>query len=425
MPDRKATPSYKTITSPAIPGSSKLLLDNGIPLHWISTGDQEAIRIECLFPVPSWQYPHPKVSFFGVKMLLEGTGSKSSAEIAQALDLYGAFTEIVHTPDYYGLTVYTMPKFLPHVLPVIAEVFDDASFPQNEWDNLLNIVSQQLKVNQEQNSWLAGSKFKAALFGDSSRYGYSQNETDLSTLRVEEAKAFYFSFIRDSPFYIFASGKVSDASVALIGRYLGSRKVVHPPLPSPVPSPGLVPVAKGMIEVDKPGSSQYTLRMGRKVPGRLHPDYFKALVTNEVLGGYFGSRLMKNIREEKGLTYGISSYLPALRDSAYFMVATDVNKDSLNELLAEIKKEFDILQTQAIPDKELDRVKNVMSGEFARSLGTAFEIGDLHQTAVMCGLPASFYDTYLDNIRAVTVEDVQSTALDLFDTGQMTEVVVG
>lgn len=425
MPDRKAIPPYKTITSPAIPGSSKLLLDNGIPLHWISTGDQEAIRIECLFPAPSWQYPHPKVSFFGVKMLLEGTSSKSSAEIAQALDLYGAFTEIVHTPDYYGLTVYTMPKFLPHVLPVIAEVFDDASFPQKEWDNLLNIVSQQLKVNLEQSSWLAGSKFKAALFGDSSRYGYSQNEADLSTLQIEEAKAFYSSFIRDAPFYIFASGKVSDASVALIGRYFGSRKVGHPSLPSPAPLPGLTPTAKGRIEIHKPGSSQYTLRMGRKVPGRLHPGYFKALVTNEVLGGYFGSRLMKNIREEKGLTYGISSYLPALRDSAYFMVATDVNKDSLGELLAEIHKEFDILKTQAITDKELERVKNVISGEFARSLGTAFEIGDLHQTAVICGLPASFYETYLDNIRAVTVEDVQSTALDLFDTGQMTEVVVG
>lgn len=402
-----------------------LLLDNGTPLHWISTGDQEAIRIECLFPALSWQHPHPKISFFGVKMLLEGTGSKSSAEIAGALDLYGAFTEIVHTPDYYGLTIYTMPKFLPHVLPVVAEVFDDASFPQQEWDNLLNIVSQQLKVNQEQNSWLAGSKFKAALFGESSRYGYSQNEADLKSLQIEEAKAFYSSFIRKSPFYIFASGKVTDASVELISRHLGSRTIESIPLSSPASPPGQVPVATGRIEVSKSGSSQYTLRMGRKVPGRLHPDYFKALVTNEVLGGYFGSRLMKNIREEKGLTYGISSYLPALRDSAYFMIATDVNKDSLDELLGEIRKEFNILQTQAIADKELERVKNVMSGEFARSLGTAFEIGDLHQTAVICGLPSSFYDTYLDNIRAVTIEDVQSTALDLFDIGQMTEVVVG
>ena len=424
MPDRKAIPPYKTITSPVIPGSSMLLLENGIPLHWISTGDQEAIRIECLFPALSWQHPHPKISFFGVKMLLEGTKSKSSAEIARALDLYGAFTEIVHTPDYYGLTIYTMPKFLPHVLPIVAEVLDDASFPQKEWDNLLNIVSQQLKVNQEQNSWLAGSKFKAALFGESSRYGYSQNEADLGTLQIEDAKAFYSAFIRESPFYVFASGKVDDASVGLISRYLGSRSVGRTPSP-PVSSPGQAPAAAGRIEVSKSGSSQYTLRMGRKAPGRLHPDYFKTLVTNEVLGGYFGSRLMKNIREEKGLTYGISSYLPALRDSAYLMIATDVNKDSLGELLGEIRKEFDILQTQPIADKELERVKNVMSGEFARSLGTAFEIGDLHQTAVMCGLPSSFYDTYLDNIRAVTAGDVQSTALNLLDIGQMTEVVVG
>lgn len=425
MPDRTIAPAYKPVTLPPIPKGRRLVLDNGIPLHWISTGDQEAIRIECLFPAASWMYPHPKVSFFAVKMLLEGTARRSSAQLNQALDLYGAFTETVHTPDYYGITLYTMPRFLENILPILAEVLDSASFPENEWDNLQNIILQQLKVNREQSSWLAGAKFRSALFGENSRYGYSQNEADISALTVGEIRSFYASHIRETPFYLFASGKVEDRSVGLISTYLGKRPVRALPAAPGAVLPGETGFSPEKITVEKPGSSQYTLRLGKKVPGRTHPDYFKSLVTNEILGGYFGSRLMKNIREEKGLTYGISSHLPAWKDSAYFMIATDVNKDSLGVLSDEIRKELASLQSAEVPEEELERVRNVIAGEFARTLGTAFEIGDLHQTTVLCKLPEDFYDTYLDNIRSVTADDVREVARDLLDIETMTEVIVG
>ncbi|GAA4433439.1 pitrilysin family protein [Ravibacter arvi] len=424
MHNRTLPPPFKPVPAPVIPSSQKRILDNGVPLYWISIGDQEAIRIECIFPAENWTSPHPRESFFAIKMLMEGTRSRSSVQISQALDLYGAFTETVHTPDYFGISIYTMPRFLGNILPVVAEILDEASFPEKEWDNLINIVRQQLKVNLEQNSWLAASKFKSLLFGDHSRYGYSQNETDLNGIQLQDARNFYEGHIKTAPYLLFASGKVSDESVGLLEKYLGNRPL-SPKTPATVPVlPATVPTG-GPLRIEKPGSSQFTVRMGKRVPGRLHPDYFNMLVTNELLGGYFGSRLMKNIREEKGLTYGISSYLPALKDSAYFMIATDVNKEALTELSDEVRKELAALQTQPVSIQELEKVKNVMAGEFARSLGTAFEIGDLNQTTIICGLPEDFYANYLDRLRAVTVEDVQSTARQLFDADTLVEVIVG
>lgn len=425
MLDRTVAPQHKNIQLPSIPGSNKTFLPNGIPVQWVNTGLQEVIRIECIFPADSNDFPHPSISFFTSRMMWEGTANRSSAQISQALDLYGAFTDTVHTPDYYGLAVYTMPKFLPQVLPILADVLYCASFPEKEWASLRNIMRQQLMINKTQNAWIARTQFKEALFGRETRYGFSQNEESLETLALEDLHSFYTTYISTAPFSVFASGKVEAHSLAFIEKYLGQQKT-NTPAPSSIADTAIdLETKAGRIVIPRRDSSQYTLRIGKKAPVRTADDFFKILVTNEILGGYFGSRLMKNIREEKGLTYGISSYLPALKRASYFMIATDVNKDSLDEILDEIKKEIFCLQKDEISETELSRVKKVMEGEFARSVGTAFEIGDLYQTIAICGLPEDFYDTYLDKIRRVTAEDIQLVARNFLNPDSMLEVVVG
>lgn len=425
MTDRTAAPPFKDIALPLIPPSNRMRLDNGLPLHWVSIGTQEVIRIECIFRAESWLLPHPAVSFFTAKLLWEGTLHRTSAQLSQTLDLYGAFTDTVHTPDYFGLVVYTMPRFLPHILPVLAEVLDEASLPDKEWETLRNITLQQLKINQTQNSWIARSKFRSALFGDDSRYGYSQTEHDLRNLSVETLKSFYAQNIRQSAFSVFVSGKVEMPTLTLIGQYLGKRKISGPPVTVPVSASYDSKPVTGRIDIAREDSSQYTIRIGKRAPLRTDDAFFKILVTNEILGGYFGSRLMKNIREEKGLTYGISSYVPAMKHASYFMIATDVNKNARDQILDEIRNEITTLQTDGVPEAELSRVKKVMSGEFARAVGTAFEIGDLYQAIAVCDLPADFYDTYLEKVRAVTAEDVQLVAKNFLDPASMLEVVVG
>lgn len=421
----KEAPSYQPITIPSIPTAEKVVLRNGTPCYTLNIGEQEVIRMECLFPANSWIDPHPLMTFFAVKMLLEGTGTRSSAQINNTLDRYGAFTEVVHTADYYGITVYTMPKFLPEILPVIADILENASFPEADWLKLLNISRQQLRVNQEQNSWLANAKFKAALYGGESRYGYSQNEKDLDQIQRETVQNFYKDHIQKASLFIFLSGKVSEQTIDLVESHLGTRMTQSSTSIPAVSPPDTTHQKREFYQIERPDSSQLTLRMGARVIGRKHPHYFKLLVTNEILGGYFGSRLMTNIREEKGLTYGISSHLSNLKESTHFVIGTDVKKDAHPELMEEIHKEIKSLQTEKVDPDELERVKNIMAGEFARSLSTAFEISDLHQSIVLNDLPGDFYDNYLDRIRAVTADDIMYIANEMLQVDQMIEVVVG
>ena len=149
------------------------------------------------------------------------------------------------------------------------------------------------------------------------------------------------------------------------------------------------------------------------------------LVMNEVFGGYFGSRLMKNIREEKGFTYGISSNMPSFRREGYFLIGTDVNKENTQQTLDEIQKEIHILQTVPVLEDELETVKNYMAGEFVGSLNTPFEIADRYKVILLDQLPADFLTTYIQKIRAVSPADIMEMANQYLKTGSLSEVVVG
>ena len=182
---------------------------------------------------------------------------------------------------------------------------------------------------------------------------------------------------------------------------------------------------ESVILSEKMESLQSSIRVGRRLFTRHHPDFFPMVITNEVLGGYFGSRLMKNIREEKGFTYGISSNMVSFRNDGYFLIGTDVKKEFTQQTLDEIRKEIHILQAQPVPAAELETVKNFMAGEFVGSLNTPFEIADRYKTILLDELPADFLTTYVTNIRAVSAESIQQMASTYLAEDLLSEVVVG
>ena len=158
---------------------------------------------------------------------------------------------------------------------------------------------------------------------------------------------------------------------------------------------------------------------------RQHPDFYKMVMLNEVLGGYFGSRLMRNIREDKGFTYGISSQVAPLSREGYWMIGTDVKKENANQTIDEVHKEIKQLQTELVPADELEIVKNFLSGEFAGSLNTAFEITDRHKIIILDKLPSNFYEQFIPTIRKVTAEELLQMANTYLSLDSLHEVVVG
>lgn len=421
--DRTQAPPYQIIKKVTIPKADTIPLDNGLLLHVINIGEQPVLRLECLFETGSWMEEVDGTSYFAIKMLIEGTESKSGAELSDAFESMGAFTDFSHSADRLGITVYSLKRNLPAILELVKEMITTASFPEKEFEDLRNITLQNLKVNQEKTSWLASTGVRQALFGKQHPYGRIQNESSIEALQLSDVRQYYDHFIKHGRFRIIASGQVGEEEIQAINQHFGQLRELDSPY-----EPGetfSIPFKPEAEVIERPESIQSSIRIGKRLFTRDDPDYFKLLVTNEILGGYFGSRLMKNIREEKGLTYGISSSVVSLHREGYFMIGTDVNKDLTQLTIDEIHKEIKKLQNELVPEAELQNVKNFMAGEFAGSLNTAFEVADRQKILLLDNLPEDFFDQYITQIHATTAADIMEMANKHLQVEDMIEVIAG
>ncbi|MCU0339010.1 MAG: insulinase family protein [Spirosomaceae bacterium] len=420
--DRTIAPDFHAIQGVHFPSLQQSFLDNKQPLYVVNIGQQPVVRVEVLFEAGTWHEQCEGASFFAVKMLSEGTKKRTSIQISEALDQVGAFLELSHTPDRANVVVYGLPKHLPVILAVLTDLLTEASFPEKEFENLRNITLQNLRINLEKNAFVASSTLKGRIFGEKHPYGLSQNEEAIRALKRDDLEDFYEKRIKNRPFRVFLSGQVTDTEVALVNRFLGQHSVVPPP------DIHLAPVIQPQPEalwIEKADALQSSIRVGRRLVTRQHPDFYQLVVANELLGGYFGSRLMRNIREEKGFTYGISSSLIPMRRDGYWTIGTDVKKEFLQATLTEIEKEIERLQQDLVPDEELDLVKNYMAGAFAGSLNTPFEIADRVRLIVLEGLDVDFYSNYIQRLRVVSAAEVRYIAQKYWQWGELQQVVVG
>ena len=422
--DRTQSPPFQAITEVRLPAMQSATLANGLPIHWIGIPNQPVMRIECIFNAGVWyENGLPGAAFFAMKMLAEGTTQRSSAEISEYIDRYGAFLELNSGPDRASLVVYCLTRHLPNVLPLLVELLTESTFPQKELDDLRNITLQNLRVNAEKNAYVAGVLFRQNLFGKEHPYGRSQQPELVEQLTRQAVVDYFDKAIRNRPFRILLAGQVGELEVGLIDKYIGALPMLDAVVNGGISFSAAMP--ESVILSEKTESLQSSIRVGRRLFTRHHPDFFPMVITNEVLGGYFGSRLMKNIREEKGFTYGISSNMVSFRNDGYFLIGTDVKKEFTQQTLDEIRKEIHILQTQPVPAAELETVKNFMAGEFVGSLNTPFEIADRYKTILLDELPADFLTTYVTNIRAVSAESIQQMASTYLAEDLLSEVVVG
>ncbi|WP_027302992.1 M16 family metallopeptidase [Rudanella lutea] len=422
--DRTQSPSFQAIHEVRLPAVQSTTLANGLPVHLVSVHQQPVMRIECIFDAGTWyENGQAGAAFFAMKMLAEGTAGHSSAQISEYFDRYGAFLELNAGPDRCSVVVYCLTRHLADVLPMVKEMLTEPVFPEKEFEDLRNITLQNLRVNLEKNAYVAGVLFRENLFGKAHPYGRTQRPEVVEQITRTDIAGHFDRTIRNRPFQVLLAGHVTEAEVALVDHYFGSMTFAGSVTDTET-LPELA-TSQPVILAEKAESLQSSIRMGRRLFTRDHPDFFPMLVTNELLGGYFGSRLMKNIREEKGFTYGISSNLISFRHEGYFLIGTDVKKEFTQQTLDETRKEIRRLQTELVPADELETVKNFMAGEFVGSLNTPFEIADRYKLILLDGLPTDFLTNYVANIRSVSAETIAQMATRYLTENDLIEVVVG
>jgi zinc protease len=422
--DRKTSPAFKTVEKIEMIKAGEQRLRNNIPVYSINAGTQELIKIEFLFSAGMYQQEIPLQAVTVNTMLEEGTSKLTAAQIAEKVDYYGAFLETGISQDTASIVLYTLNKHLKSTLPVVEQVIKDAIFPQQELDTHIRNKKQQFYVNEQKVANVARKRFTELLFGEKHPYGINVKETDFEVINRSHLNAFYSKFYRSNNCKIILAGKIDDTVLSLLDHHFGGNDWNGS---SDLTRENISITTSSELEnvILKKDAVQSAIRIGKILFNKTHPDFQSLQVLNTVFGGYFGSRLMSNIREDKGYTYGIGSGIASLQNSGYFFISTEVSVDVCKDAINEIYFEMNRLREELIPADELQLVKNYLLGTFLRSVDGPFAMAERFKGIMEYNLGYDYFDNYIATIRSVSASQLQDLANLYFDKNSMIELVVG
>jgi zinc protease len=419
MLDRKLAPSFQKTLSLILPEPIQVPLSSGSYVWYTEGIKQNIVKVEVVFTAGKWGEPVPGLSHFTSMMLEKGTAGKTSAELAEALDRYGANLEINPGFDFVSISLYSLKSKLKEIFPVFLELITEPRFPEKEWVQMREIFLQNLKVNQEKTGYVASKLIRQNIFGPAHPYGSSIEEVDVMAIRPDQFHAFFTtSFALHSAYLV---GSLDATDLEVIRRGLNSLPR-REPVVSYGPAVSAAPFAQRVTRGDR---LQASVRLGKRSVLKTDFDYPAVLLATHVLGGFFGSRLMKNIREEKGLTYGISASLNTLQRDSLFIIGADVNRENVSVVIDEVKKELLELGSVVVPEQELLLAKNHFIGSLQTDLANPFSVGERIKTIHLNGLPGDYYQHLLLRIDGLTSDGIQQATEKHLNREMLFEVAVG
>ncbi|WP_018344613.1 M16 family metallopeptidase [Cytophaga aurantiaca] len=420
--DRTIAPAINPIDRFHLPKVETVSFSNGNILHKFALGTQPVVRVEWIFNTGSRVEDKIGTSFFTSKMLAEGTPGYTSTAVQEFLAQYGAFLEIHPGNERINITLFCLEKYLTELVPFIKSLLTESIFPEEQLVKMKQIQSQGIQVNQEKTAYLAGVAFRELLYNNNHTYGKHLSIETIAALEHSDLTSFFKNELDNKQCNIILTGGFSKETVVLIEKLFGTDAVKQTNAKQKLPA--LLKPAREVV-IEKEGSVQTSIRYGRILFNHTHEDYFDAYILNEILGGYFGSRLMQNIREEKGYTYGINSSIVSLQEGGYFVIGTDVKREFTKNTIVEIEKELQILIDTLVSENELDTVKNYMLGSFVGDIQTPFSIADKYKTIYYHGLGYDYYDRFFARIQSITAADIQKVAKKYFVPSEMSYVIAG
>jgi zinc protease len=421
MIDRTKQPLIKEIDTLQLPEVQTHHLSNGIPVHIVEMGTQEVVKIEMVFKAGRPFERKRLVARSTNSLLKEGSARYSASDLAEELDFYGCTLSTPFSLDTANVVVYSLNKHLPKIMPIVGDLLRQPTFTQRSLDAYRRRSQQQLKIDLTKSDVLAYRKITELIFGDNHPYGYNSVAETYQALKTEDLHAHFKRCYRSTNCQIIISGRVQPDHLPLLDDALGHLQPGEVPL-NPLSTNPAPPTA---LHIPQPDTVQTAVRIGRRLFNRQHPEYLELYVLNTILGGYFSSRLMTNIREDKGYTYNIYSSLDAMLFDGYFYIGTEVSNDLAEATKKEIYKELQTLREERISTEELDMVRSYLFGTFLTMLDGPFNVAETVKTIYTEDLPPTFFEDLVAVTRTITAERLQELAQTYLDPSDMWEVVVG
>jgi len=399
----------------------KFVLDNGVEVYTIDAGAEEVMAIEWVFYAGNSQEEQNLVAATTNFLLRNGTSTKNAFQINEHFEYYGSYLNRACYNETATITLHCLNKHAGILMPAVKELITDSTMPQEELDVYKQNMKQRLKVSLKKSDFIAGRLIDTYLYGEKHPYGKYSSAEDFDALEREQLLAFYKKYYQEGKLVMFIAGKLPANLEEVLNQNFGDL----PNKPVEVKQTAPVYASEKKVRVtNDPDGVQGSIRIARPFPNRHHPDFLKVQVLNAVFGGFFGSRLMSNIREDKGYTYGIHSYLQNHIQQSAWMVSTEVGKDVCDAAITEVYKEMKDLREELVDEEELLLVRNYMMGGLLGELDGPFQIIARWKNIILNGLDETYFYNSIHTIKTISAEEIQELAKKYLQPEDFYELVV-
>lgn len=423
MPDRKQVPQIVDAVdfNLQLKPADKFTLRNGVNVYAVNAGAEEVLSFEWVFFAGNWQEEKNLVAATTNFLLRNGTSKKSAFQINEHFEYYGSYLNRACYNETATITLHCLSKHVTELLPMVKELITDSTMPQNELDVYRQNMKQRLKVNLKKSDFVASRLIDVYLYGENHPYGKYSKEEDFNELSREELLQYYKKYYQEGKMILFVAGKLPANLAQLLDDNFGDLPNKTNDAPAIIVKPS---VEKKFRVTNDEAGVQGSIRIARPFPNRHHPDFLKVQVLNALFGGFFGSRLMSNIREDKGYTYGIYSYLLNHVHESGWMISTEAGKDVCEATIAEVYKEMKDLREELVEDEELLLVRNYMMGGLLGDLDGPFQIMARWKNIVLNGLTEQYFYESINTIKSLSPKEIQDLSQKYLQPDDFYELVV-
>ena len=422
-PNRTTAPEINPITNISLPDVAELKWKNGITGYIINGGNLDLIEVELLFNAGvKHEYKPVQARVMG-GMMKEGTTLRTQQQISEVIDFYGAQIHIQTTIDYTSVKLSCLLRHLKNLLPLLKDILTNCTFPEKELQTQITNRKQKLLLEQQKVEHLAQQKFSHLVFGNDYNAGHELEIADYDNINHDDLISFYNERIHAGNCRLIVAGKISDDTLNLLQEFFGSDDWKNEPSTYSVPK--IISLPQKKIWIEKKDAVQSAIRMGSLSINKSHPNWTAMKVLDTIYGGYFGSRLMNNLREDKGYCYGVYSSTVSLQDTGYLVIGTEVGSDVTNLAVNEITVEMKRLQNEMVAEDELQLVKNYMLGSILGGVDGVLNAAQAVRGMMLYDLPISSFSKTVERINEVSSEQVMKLAQQYFNPDEMKLAVAG
>lgn len=403
--DRITPPPVRDYDRLSLPPCNVRRLDNGITINTIQTGTLPVNRISVI-----WNYGfnrcHGSISAsITPTMMMQGTTSLTGAEIVDRTDFLGAFLSQVSNESYSGFQFLCLTEFTAEMFDLLGDIIVNPTFPGDRFEAIKRKTIADYELKQANTHSRASELLNTLLWGPEHPYMRAPGLDELKAMERSNIVEAWRVGTTTTDIHIFVSGNITPDVSAAIDKFA---QTIRPQAVTTTDAPNVQaqPVTPCRRIISMPDSKQSSIAIGIPAIARTHADYVPLRIAVTALGGYFGSRLMTSIREEKGLTYGISAVLMGSQYNGAIKIAADCDSSYVNDVIDAVNAEIKKLADEPMDAAELSRLKSYYMTTVAATLESFKSIGEYYENRLTIGLHPDYFNIQQTVLQQLTSADI-------------------